>query len=453
MGFVREVSGWRWYVCGMLLLATMLNYMDRQTLPQVATDIKSEFQLKDVHYGWLETGFGLAFAIGAVSTGFLVDRWSVRLMYPAVVLGWSAAGFATAFASDFPSLLACRIALGFFEAGQWPCALTTTQRILSRQERTLGNGILQSGAAVGAIFTPLVVQLMMEGDSTLWRGPFQVIGLLGLAWIGGWFFLVGRGDLDAPAVPPADEQPAEESAAERALFIRRFLVLVVVVIVINMCWQFFRAWLPKFLRESHHYSARDVNFFIMAYYLATDLGSLGVGWAARWLPRQGWSVHLSRLVLFTGCAVLTSLSVVAAGLPASWHLLALLCVIGFGALGLFPNFYSFSQELTTRHQGKVTGILGFITWTVSAPMHPLVGARIDETGSYAAGLILAGLVPLIGCAALWLFWGRSERTDPEVPSAAEPIQSDATHAAETAIRAAEPAKGDAIRAAATDRAD
>ena len=100
----------------------MLNYMDRQTLSQMATDIGRELRLSNEDYGKLELGFGLAFAAGGVVTGFLVDRFGVRLLYPALVLAWSAAGFATAWADSFASLLACRVLLGFFEAGQWPCA-------------------------------------------------------------------------------------------------------------------------------------------------------------------------------------------------------------------------------------------------------------------------------------------------------------------------------------------
>jgi ACS family hexuronate transporter-like MFS transporter len=285
--------------------------------------------------------------------------------------------------------------------------LTISQRILSRQDRTLGNGILQSGAAVGAILTPLVVQVMMGDDPASWRGPFQVIGALGIFWVIGWFLMVPPGSLDRPQeiAPAEDAGTVSVTAAERHLFIRRLLVLFVVVIVINLCWQYFRAWLPKFLRESHDYSRSSVNYFIMGYYLATDVGSLWVGWAIRGLARRGWRVHSARLLLFSVCAALTSLSVVAAWLPAGWPLLAILCIVGFGALGLFPNYYSFSQELTTRHQGKLTGILGCTTWIVTGLMQPLFGRQIDQTQSYATGLMIAGLVPLIGCAALVLFWG------------------------------------------------
>src|SRR3954451_24702894 len=107
-------TAWRWWVCGLLLLATMLNYMDRQALSQSATDIGRELCLSNEDYGRLEQGFGLAFAAGGLAIGFVADRASLRWLYPAVLLAWSAAGIATGWASGFNELLACRVALGFF---------------------------------------------------------------------------------------------------------------------------------------------------------------------------------------------------------------------------------------------------------------------------------------------------------------------------------------------------
>jgi ACS family hexuronate transporter-like MFS transporter len=406
MGSRSLAGAWKWYVCFLLLLATMLNYMDRQTLSLLVTDIGDDFhsrglEFRNVDYGYLERAFGIAFAVGSLATGFLVDRVGVRLLYPAVLLGWSAAGFATAWADNFTGLLLCRTALGFFEAGQWPCALTASQRLLAPRERMLGNGILQSGAALGAILTPLVVQTLAPNPGD-WPHPFRAIGALGLLWIVGWFLLIGRADL--PNSEP--EAEAERSAQPAGGLARRLFVLIVVVVSINLCWHYFRAWLPKFLREFHGYQRHEVNYFIMAYYLATDLGSLSAGFMSRGLAGRGWTVHAARLLPFAACALLTSLSTVAAFLPAGWPLLATLLVIGFGALGLFPGYYAFSQELSTRHVGKVVGLLGFVNWIVTALMHPLVGRQIDETQSYAAGLFAAGLVPLVGLAALLLFWDR-----------------------------------------------
>jgi MFS transporter, ACS family, hexuronate transporter len=91
-------------------------------------------------------------------------------------------------------------------------------------------------------------------------------------------------------------------------------------------------------------------------------------------------------------------------------------VIGFGALGLFPSYYSLTQELSTRHQGKVTGALGCATWTCTALMQKYVGVTVDETQSYATGIFLVGLLPLAALVALGLLWnGRQRRPKTSQP--------------------------------------
>jgi ACS family hexuronate transporter-like MFS transporter len=200
-------------------------------------------------------------------------------------------------------------------------------------------------------------------------------------------------------------------------------VLIVLVVMINLTWHYFRVWLPLFLHEEHHYSLREVQWFTIAYYLATDAGSLVVGYATLTLARRGMGVHRSRVLMYLGCSLLTALSVLVAFLPAGPLLLVLLMVIGFGALGLFPTYYSLSQELTTRHQGKVTGILGFTTWMLTAQMHPLVGKHIDTTQSYTLGIALAGAPPLIGLAALLLFWKEKPK-----PPATKAVRSEVEEA-------------------------
>jgi ACS family hexuronate transporter-like MFS transporter len=427
----RRSDYWKWYICGLLLLATMLNYMDRQTLSQTATDICRELSLDNEQYGDLEMGFGLAFAAGGVITGFLVDRISVRWMYPIVLLGWSIAGFSTAHAegigramgyepgpeAGYAGLLLCRVVLGIFEAGQWPCALVTSQRLLSRKDRTLGNSILQSGASLGAIITPVITQLLVSDEPGSWKAPFQVIGVLGTLWIIPWLLSIRAEDVALPAGErqPAgsDNPPITEIAATSAEFFRKFLVLVFVVTLINLCWHFFRAWLPKFLREFHMYAREDVNWFTSAYYIAADVGCLCVGFAVRWLVTQHWNVHRARMAMFLLCAVLTSLSAVAAYMSAGPALLGMLLLIGFGALGLFPCYYSFSQELSARHQGKVTGALSCINWIFTAIMQKLVGREVDESHSYATQLVILGLAPLVAWLLLVLFWPADRKPSEE----------------------------------------
>ncbi|MFN0056182.1 MAG: MFS transporter [Planctomycetales bacterium] len=426
---------WKWSVCGVLLLATMLNYMDRQTLSQTAADLTAELKINNDQYGNLEFAFGIAFALGGLVTGLLVDRIPVRWMYPGVVLGWSLAGFATAYAAPvgrwlggvwegvtgapvafdglepeaaqtYLGLLVCQSVLGIFEAGQWPCALVTTQRLLTQKDRTFGNSLLQSGASIGAIVTPLIVQSLVTDDAGSWRAPFAVIGAIGILWLIPWFALIRSQDLARPAADSPAPGAAPVHGAPWGTFARRFAVLVCVVVAINLTWHYFRAWMPKYLREFLHYERDEVNYFTSAYYIATDVGCLAVGFATRWLAGRGWSVHGTRLATFGGCACLTALSVVAAQLPQGLLLQAVLLAIGFGSLGLFPVYYSLSQELSVRNQGAITGTLSAITWLATSAMHKRAGQVIDATQSHTAIMTTVGILPLAACVILALGWGK-----------------------------------------------
>jgi len=398
----------------------MLLYMDRQTLPNVATRVTTEFKLKQEQYGDVEMYFGYAFAVGAFLWGCVADRWSVRWLYPTLVLGWSAMGFFTGLVKDYEGLLICRTLLGFFEAGHWPCALKTTQRLLAREERTMGYSVLQSGASIGAITTPLVMSFMLNGrtEPGVWRHPFLVIGAIGVLWVVGWFALLKERDFaESPAAPASSSGGSEAdkpagtaplSGADANFFSvfsdRRFWALVVVVAAINVCWQIVRAWLPKFLIEGKGYLEADALRFNSLYYIATDIGCLAAGAAALWLVKRGWEVHRSRATVFGVCALMTSLTALAAVLPRGWALLGVLLVVAAASLGLFPCYYSFSQELSTKHQGKVTGILGTVAWATSSPCQKFFGRLADQTGSFNEGIALAGLTPLIGYVALMLLW-------------------------------------------------
>src|SRR4026207_966802 len=105
-------SARRWWVCLLLMLATIINYMDRLAMNQMALRIKTYFGMSNTQYSMLESAFSFAFALGAFTTGLIVDKISVRWVYPIMVLGWSFAGVLTGFANGFWMLLSCRFALG-----------------------------------------------------------------------------------------------------------------------------------------------------------------------------------------------------------------------------------------------------------------------------------------------------------------------------------------------------
>jgi ACS family hexuronate transporter-like MFS transporter len=249
-----------------------------------------------------------------------------------------------------------------------------------------------------------------------WREPFLVVGSLGIAWVILWLVTVRPRDL-APAPPAATTVVAGHTSLSAILADRRFWILALLVACLNCPWHFFRAWLPLFLQEVHGYEEAEMNRFTTAYYISTDAGSLTAGFLALWLARKGMTVHASRLLVFLGCALLTTLSILTPVFSGP-ALLVIFLIIGFGALGLFPSYYSFTQELSVLHQGKVTGMLSFISWVSVAAMQTAVGEIVQRTHSYDLGLALAGFAPLLGFLALYFFWETRPTDESSVPSSA-----------------------------------
>ncbi len=396
-------SFWKWYVCGLLLLATTINYMDRQTLANAAVRVTKEFQLTQEQYGDLELAFGWAFAAGSLIFGFLADRFRVYWLYPIVLSGWSLMGIASAHTRTYDELLICRVLLGLFEAGHWPCALKTTFALLQPQDRTMGNSVLQSGASIGAVVTPPIMLWLMTDELSSWRLAFQVIGAIGLVWVVIWFASIRKTELDVVA-------PKEVAGGGLwdILLGRRFWALAVLIFGAQTCWHLFRVWLPKFMQEGRGYTETEALSFNSAYYIGTDVGCFAAGFASLWLARRfHLSAHAARRRVYAGACVLTSCSLAVLWLPKGPALLVALLLVGAGALALFPCYYSFVQELSDRHVGRLTGLLSTWVWAVSSPMHKLFGRLVDETQSFDLGFALAGLVPWLGVLAMIFLWDRA----------------------------------------------
>ena len=402
-------SSWKWVVCGLLLLASAINYMDRQTLANAAVRISREFSLTQAQYGNVEAVFGYAFAAGSLGFGFLADRLPLRGLYAAVLTLWSIAGFLTGLVKTYDQLLLCRMLLGFFEAGHWPCAIRTTRLLLDERQRSMGNGLLQSGASLGAVVTPLIMQVLMTADLGTWRVPFLVVGGAGLLWLVPWFVLL-RGNSLGPTIatgPSAGERSCAGGFL-RVVFSRRMLVVFFVIACINTTWQVLRAWMPKFLQEGRGYSESQALGFNSAWFIATDIGCIAAGALAVWLARRHLTVHVARVLVFAGCAVLCAACVLVPWLGKGWPLLAVLSLAGAGALGVFPIYHAFTQDISPAHQGKITGIAGVAAWLVPAQIQRLFGLLADRTGSFDLGLALAGLLPLLAVFPLWLLWRQKE---------------------------------------------
>lgn len=401
-------SSWKWWITGLLLLATMINYMDRVTLASASVRVTTELSLSDVQYGHLELAFGWAFAAGSLVFGFLADRFRVYYLYPAVLASWSLMGVATGWSQGFGELVVCRTLLGFFEAGHWPCALKTTFALLDEKDRTMGNSVLQSGASIGAIITPQIMKLLMTEQPGSWRTTFIAVGAVGFVWVVVWFISLRSRDLDrAPEKTAIKDVPGLGGILSSG----RFWAVALLIVGAQTVWHIYRVWLMKFLQTGRGYTESAALDFNSLYFIATDVGCILAGIISLWLVRQHTrSPHDARRTVYRGACILTSCSIFLPWLDKGWPLLATLLLIGAGALALFPCYYSFVQELSSTHVGRLTGLLSLWVWAVTSPLHSFFGLLVDQTQSYDLGLVVAGLAPWLGVIAMRFLWKTKEAT-------------------------------------------
>ena len=275
----------------------------------------------------------------------------------------------------------------------------------------MGNSILQSGASIGAVLTPQIMRLMMTDAAGSWRGAFVVVGATGLLWVVLWFVFLRPADLER-----APRSIAQGDAPDLGRILRsgRFWAVALLIMGAQTVWHIYRVWLMKFLQTGRGYDEAAALNFISLYYVATDAGCFLAGAVSMWLIRRGGaSPHAARRAVFAGACVLTSLSVFIPSLGKGPLLLATLLVIGAGALALFPCYYSFVQELSDRHVGRLTGLLSMWVWAVTSPMHSAFGKLADSAADpakrYDLGLVIAGLAPWIGVVAMKFLWRDPER--------------------------------------------
>src|SRR5262249_5759856 len=165
--------------------ATVINYLDRQTLSVAAPLLREQFHMSNEVYSRVVTAFLFAYTIMNGGPGPLIDRLGTKLGYGLCVLWWSLAAALHAVARGPFSLGTFRFLLGIGEAGNWPAAIQLVAECSPEKERALGWGIFNAGSSVGAILAPPVVAVLILNVG--WQAAFGFVGLAGLIWLVVWF--------------------------------------------------------------------------------------------------------------------------------------------------------------------------------------------------------------------------------------------------------------------------
>lgn len=481
-----RASGWAWTVCWLMFASTAINYMDRQKMALVSEPIMTEFHLDEVGFGWVISAFLLTYAVCQLPAGYLADRWDVRNTYAGAVLWWSFAGVAAAFSPTLAVLIAFRVLLGVGESFNWPCALKATALVLPPKDRSLGNGIFNSGAAVGAVLTPPIVTTLTQAYG--WRVSFVAVGALGFVWVVVWLRVLGSGPvrriMATPASAPGPERdptaprPGLSSAARQvfgmvaaiALAIgllafqygapavwwaftwlmfggllaarvlpqdhlagagwaaslgvvvrsRRFWVLVLVSVTINICWHSLVNWLPTYLKRDRQMTFLASGLWSAVPFLAADVGNLGGGALTRWLAGRRWPVLRARLAVMTACTLLITSGAWVGLVRDNATVIVLLAVMALATAAFMVNYFAFTQEVAAEHTGLIVGILGGLGNLAAAGFIPLAGWIKLRTGSFGPVFALMGLVPFLGLGALWLGWSDGSEDSAADPASGKP---------------------------------
>lgn len=408
------IPRWKWHVVAMMLFATMINYMDRQTLGSISTFIKAEFKLGEEGYGQLEAVFGYSYAVFLLLAGFLADRVNLRWLYPLALLVWSAAGFATGFVETLFQLQICRIVLGGGEAFNWPVAVGIIGRIIPRESRAFANSLFNSGMTVGAVVTPLLVLALVKPSGEGWRQMFMIVGAIGLIWVVAWQF-VTRGERAAEIAHPPAKTAETVTVPFVSLFTqRKFWIVLALGVAVNMSWHFYRVWLPRHLVIDLKFTDQQLQYLLIAFYLTADVGSIGIGFLARKFVSPTCSVERARkkiLLLASGLCLLATPLVF---IPGREVMVPLYCIVGAGLMGGFAILYALIQDVSPQHTSKCLGAVGATSWLINSLLHPLVGryadTHINAMGKFAPMILVAGVLPLL--AALFaLTWPEHEKQE------------------------------------------
>lgn len=415
------IKGLRWYVAGMLCLASELNYLDRQTLSVLAQTIQDHLGLTTEQYADITSWFLASYTIMYAVSGRIIDRLGTRVSFLIFVAGWSAATMLHGIAQTAFQLSLFRFLLGATEAAIIPGGTKAVAEWFPPRERLLATGVFNAGTAVGgAIAAPLVAWIALTWT---WRHAFVVSGLLGFLWLAVWvvFYRLPRQhpriSADELQLIEAERGSQEEPATvplTRLLGLRAVWGCMLVRMVTDPVSYFFLFWIPKYLQQERGFDLADVGKYSWIPFVAIALGNVVGGALPGWLMRLGWSYNRARKTVMLCASCIIPLCFVAlVRVPDVASALTLLSAAMFShaawlSIGLpgeiFPAHVVGTISGLSGCLGGVMGIISqqLIGWTVQHVSYTpifMVGSVLHLTSFVIVGVLIGKLGVLRHVAA------------------------------------------------------
>jgi ACS family hexuronate transporter-like MFS transporter len=395
------IKNLRWYIAGLLCLASALNYLDRQTLSVLIGTIKEELHLTNASYGEINAWFLASYGVMYAVSGRVIDIIGTRRGFMVFVTGWSVANMLHMFATSVGQFSFFRLLLGVFEPGSFTGGMRAVSEWFPMRERALAVGIFNAGTAVGSMLSAPVVTLVAVQWG--WRAAFLTTGLLGFVWVLLWWWLY-----KLPSRHPQlsweeralIEEGKDTSVGQPAAPLGRLLRMketwgcLLVRALTDPISYFLMFWIPLYFQKRHGFVLKDVGLFVWIPFAAAALGSVTGGAVPRWLISRGWSLDKARKTTMSLMTVGIFLGAISAtqvarpGMALTLVACMTFCHAGWGNIMLPAEIFPSNAVAT------VTGLGGALGSWMGALSQIYIGHVVDALGFVPIFVACAGLYPI-----------------------------------------------------------
>jgi MFS transporter, ACS family, hexuronate transporter len=408
----------RWTICAMLFFATSINYMDRQVIALLKPTLSHTIGLTEIKYGYIVDAFQLAYALGLLIAGRLVDKIGTRLGYILVMGIWSLSAMGHALANTAFEFGIARFFLGVGESGNFPAAIKTVAEWFPQNERSLATGIFNSGANVGAILAPLLVPWVTIRFG--WRAAFLTTGVFSLIWIA-WWFKYYRKPADHPTLTGVELRYIYKEAATqmgpsvpwiKLLGYRQTWAFALGKFLTDPIWWFYLFWLPSYFSSKFHLNLSHLGLPLIIVYNMSAIGSIGGGWLPSPFRKLGLSAEGARLAAMLVCACLVVPVFLINSIGSEWFAVMILGVAAGAHQGWSANIFTTASDMFPRSAvGAVVGIGGMAGSVGGALLAAFTGHVLQRTHSYSVLFIMASSVYLIALLLMNLLAPKFRRAE------------------------------------------
>jgi ACS family hexuronate transporter-like MFS transporter len=365
----EQIGKYRWTICTLVFFATTINYLDRQVISLLKPILEQEFHWTETDYSSIVIAFQIAYAIGLLGFGRIIDKIGTKLGYALSLTVWSFAAIAHAFAKTTFGFGAARAALGLSEAGNFPAAIKAVAEWFPKKERALATGIFNSGTNVGAILAPVAVPWIAVKWG--WQEAFIITGAVGLIWLVFWFIFydipqkqkrLTKAEYDYIHSDVEENHSIEKVEAvswKTLLGFRQTWAFILGKFMTDPIWWFLLFWLPSFLKSEYGMEGMEVSLPLALVYTMTTVGSIGGGWLSGFLIKKGWPVYRARKITMLAFAicVIPVISAQALGKINPWIAVVIIGIAASAHQAWSANIFTTASDMFPKK--AVASVVGF----------------------------------------------------------------------------------------------